>query len=80
MSSNGEAIILPDGAVKASYSGTNGSGCIALKAEGGAVLIKHSTRHELGAIAFTPHELAAFILGARDGEFDHLADFSAFAE
>lgn len=75
---NSNAIVLPDGAIKSSYSGQNGSGCIALKAEGGAVVVAHSVRPELGSVSFTPHELAAFILGARDGEFDHLADFSAF--
>ncbi|TQF05819.1 DUF397 domain-containing protein [Kitasatospora acidiphila] len=76
--SSSKAIVLPSGAIKSSHSGANGNGCVSLRADGDAVVIAHSVRPELGSVAFTPHELAAFILGVRDGEFDHLADFSEF--
>lgn len=54
---------------------SNPSGnCVELAAlPGGAGIAVRNSRHPDGpALIYTPDEIAAFILGARDGDFDNL--------
>jgi hypothetical protein len=39
---------------------------------GGGIAVRNSRDPEGPALIYTPDEIAAFILGARDGDFDHL--------
>ena len=39
---------------------------------GAGIAIRNSRDPEGPALIYTPEEIAAFILGARDGDFDHL--------
>lgn len=36
------------------------------------VVVRHSTNRDGDVLQYTPAEWRAFILGAKDGEFDHL--------
>ena len=58
--------------IKASASDSNGS-CVELRRNGDKIELRDS-KHPDGSILkdFTSSELAAFIDGARRGEFDHL--------
>jgi Domain of unknown function (DUF397) len=59
---------------KSSYSYSNGS-CVEAGpcACGGDVLVRDTKDREGPVLRFTPAEWAAFIDGAKAGEFDHLA-------
>jgi uncharacterized protein DUF397 len=57
--------------VKSSRSGSAGH-CVELAEMGGGVALRHSKDKQRGAFVFTADEMAAFIQGAKDGEFDHL--------
>jgi hypothetical protein len=61
-----------DGWVKAQASNANGGSCVELapNPEGGAFL--RDSKLPGVALMYTRPELAAFIQGARNGEFDHL--------
>ncbi|MFG2311985.1 DUF397 domain-containing protein [Streptomyces sp. NPDC048566] len=58
--------------VKSSHSNAEGN-CVevASLAEGG-VAVRNSRDPEGPALVYTPAEVAAFLAGAKDGEFDHL--------
>jgi Domain of unknown function (DUF397) len=38
----------------------------------GSIAVRNSRDPDGPALVYTAHEIAAFILGARDGDFDHL--------
>ncbi len=60
--------------IKASRSGGNGD-CVELRNREGGIEVRDSKAGASGAILrFTPAEFAAFLDGARRGEFDHLLD------
>jgi hypothetical protein len=60
--------------IKATRSGSGGS-CVQLRTWEGVVEVRDNKAGESGAILrFTPAEFAAFLDGARKGEFDHLLD------
>jgi hypothetical protein len=60
--------------IKASRSGGDGN-CVELRTRDGDVEVRDSKAGESGPILrFTPAEFAAFLDGARKGEFDHLID------
>ncbi|WP_344117794.1 DUF397 domain-containing protein [Streptomyces blastmyceticus] len=55
---------------KSSYS-TDGNECIELARSAGVVLMRESDTPDL-IVTTTPVKLRAFLLGAKNGEFDHL--------
>ncbi|WP_406283618.1 DUF397 domain-containing protein [Embleya sp. NBC_00896] len=57
--------------IKASASNQNGT-CVELAAVADGVAMRDSKNLELPALRYTREELAAFIAGAKAGEFDHL--------
>jgi len=58
--------------VKSSFSGNNGA-CVELAAlDEDQIGVRNSNRPEAGMVIFTHAELAAFLAGAKAGEFDHL--------
>jgi Domain of unknown function (DUF397). len=58
---------------KSRHSNPNGN-CVevARLPDGAGVAIRNSRDPDGPALIYTNEEIAAFILGARDGEFDHL--------
>ncbi|GAA3598379.1 DUF397 domain-containing protein [Kineosporia mesophila] len=61
--------------IKATKSGNNGD-CVELGASEGnaSVVYLRDSKNKQGAVlALAPSEIAAFIDGAKKGEFDHLA-------
>jgi hypothetical protein len=59
--------------IKSSHSG-NTNACVEVAlAPDGDILVRNSNRPGAGTIGFTPQEWKAFLTGAKDGEFDHLA-------
>ncbi|MFE9960025.1 DUF397 domain-containing protein [Micromonospora sp. NPDC005299] len=40
--------------------------------DGGGIAVRNSRHPEGPALIYTVDEIAAFVLGARDGDFDHL--------
>jgi hypothetical protein len=50
---------------------SGGSSCVEVKADCGAVLVRHSQDPDV-VLRFTAAEFAAFLHGARAGEFDGL--------
>ncbi len=59
--------------IKSSFSGHNGN-CVELAAlDEDRIGVRNSKRPEVGTVTFTQAELAAFLAGAKAGEFDHLA-------
>jgi hypothetical protein len=57
--------------IKASASNQNGA-CVELAAVADGVAMRDSKNPDLPALRYTREELAAFIAGAKAGEFDHL--------
>ncbi|WP_439676101.1 DUF397 domain-containing protein [Embleya sp. MST-111070] len=57
--------------IKASASDQNGT-CVELADMAGGVAMRDSKNPDLPALRYTRDELAAFIAGAKAGEFDHL--------
>ncbi|MGH9151148.1 MAG: DUF397 domain-containing protein [Acidimicrobiales bacterium] len=57
---------------KSSYSGQNGD-CVELADLGATVAVRDSKDPTGPVLAFTRTELAAFLAGAKAGEFDDLA-------
>ncbi|GAA1273176.1 hypothetical protein GCM10009609_40330 [Pseudonocardia aurantiaca] len=45
--------------------------CVELAADGDLVAVRHSRNPQV-VIHYSPAEFAAFLQGAKDGEFDHL--------
>ena len=59
--------------IKAVRSGSNGQ-CVEMRRAGGAVEVRDSKHADDGPVLrFTPAEWAAWLDGAKSGEFDHLA-------
>ncbi|MFF3501234.1 DUF397 domain-containing protein [Streptomyces sp. NPDC003247] len=58
--------------IKSSHSNAEGN-CVELAVlEGGGVAVRNSRDPEGPALVYTPAEVAAFVAGAKGGEFDHL--------
>ncbi|MFJ4621803.1 DUF397 domain-containing protein [Streptomyces sp. NPDC088812] len=58
--------------IKSSHSNAEGN-CVELAVlEGGDVAVRNSRDPEGPALVYTPAEVAAFVAGAKGGEFDHL--------
>ncbi|MFH8798557.1 DUF397 domain-containing protein [Streptomyces sp. NPDC017936] len=57
---------------KSSHSNAEGN-CVELAVlEGGGVAMRNSRDPDGPALVYTPAEVAAFLAGAKGGEFDHL--------
>ena len=56
---------------KSGRSGAAGH-CVELAEVGGSVALRHSKAPRQGAFLFSREEIGAFVLGAKDGDFDHL--------
>ena len=55
------------------WSGGNGGSCVeAMKLADGRDALRQSTDPDGPALIYTAAEVAAFLAGAKDGEFDHL--------
>ncbi|GIE94066.1 DUF397 domain-containing protein [Paractinoplanes rishiriensis] len=66
------ADIAPDTVwTKSGRSGSAGH-CVELAQLDAGVALRHSKAPDQGALVFTPAEMSAFVLGAKDGDFDHL--------
>lgn len=62
--------------IKSSHSNAEGN-CVEVAAlADGGVALRNSRDPEGPALVYTRAELAAFLAGAKDGEFDHLAGTS----
>ncbi|MFF1439184.1 DUF397 domain-containing protein [Streptomyces sp. NPDC058295] len=58
--------------IKSSHSNAEGN-CVEVAAlAGGGVALRNSRDPDGPALVYTPAEVAAFVAGAKDGEFDHL--------
>lgn len=57
--------------IKATASNQNGT-CVELAALTEGVAVRDSKNPDLPALRYTREELAAFLAGAKAGEFDHL--------
>jgi Domain of unknown function (DUF397) len=67
------AIVSPDGWIKARASGTNGGNCVEMMAlQDGGIDVRDSKNPNGVRLHFTKAEFAAWLDGARKGEFDHL--------
>ena len=56
---------------KASYSGTNGGGCVEVATSTDRHIgVRDSKNPDGGILVFNPGEWSAFVEGVRDGEFD----------
>jgi hypothetical protein len=57
---------------KSHYSNPSGN-CVELaQVPGGGIAVRNSRHPEGPALVYTRAEIEAFLLGARDGDFDHL--------
>jgi hypothetical protein len=58
--------------VKSRHSNAEGN-CVEIAAlSGGDIALRNSRDPDGPALVYTPAEVAAFVAGAKDGEFDHL--------
>lgn len=58
--------------IKSSHSNAEGN-CVEVAAlDGGGLAMRNSRDPDGPALVYTPAEVAAFLAGAKDGEFDHL--------
>lgn len=57
---------------KSSFSGAQGN-CVEIAPTADGVLVRNSNRPDEATIHYTKAELAAFLAGAKAGEFDNLA-------
>jgi hypothetical protein len=57
---------------KSRYSNPNGNCVEIAKLPGGDIAVRNSRDPEGPALIYTPAEIAAFLLGAKDGEFDSM--------
>ncbi len=56
---------------KASYSASNGGGCVEVADHDGMILVRDTKDHGRGPVhRYTPGEWRAFVAGVRNGEFD----------
>jgi hypothetical protein len=60
--------------VKSSRSGGNGDVCVRVMRIRGGAAVDDSKSPERPALRYTNEEMRAFILAAKDGEFDFLLD------
>jgi hypothetical protein len=58
--------------VKASRSGGNAQ-CVEMRRAGDAIEVRHSRHPDGPTLRYTSGEFAAWLDGAKKGEFDHLA-------
>jgi hypothetical protein len=59
--------------IKSSRSNEGGTNCVELATFDGNVLVRDSKLGDASPVlTFTPAEVAAFLAGAKDSEFDHL--------
>ena len=67
------AAALPDVAWQKSKRSNPSGNCVELAPlPGGGIAVRNSRDPNGPALIYTPEEIAAFILGARDGDFDDL--------
>lgn len=58
--------------IKSRHSNAEGN-CVEVAAlVGGSIALRNSRDPDGPALVYTPAEVAAFLAGAKDGEFDHL--------
>ncbi|MGW0580352.1 DUF397 domain-containing protein [Streptomyces sp. NPDC002920] len=57
---------------KSSHSNAEGNCVEVAPLDGGGVALRNSRDPDGPALVYTPAEIAAFLAGAKDGEFDHL--------
>lgn len=57
---------------KSRYSNAEGNCVEVATLPGGGVALRNSRDPDGPALVYTPAEIAAFLSGAKDGEFDHL--------
>ena len=57
---------------KSSHSNPNGECVQVAKLSDGQIAMRNSRNPAEGVLLFTPGEMSAFVLGAKDGEFDDL--------
>ncbi|MFS8204189.1 DUF397 domain-containing protein [Streptomyces sp. CWNU-52B] len=57
--------------IKSRYSNAEGN-CVEVARIDGGIAVRNSRHPEGPALVYTSAELAAFLAGAKDGEFDHL--------
>ena len=56
---------------KASYSASNGGGCVEVADHDGMILVRDTKDHGQGPVhRYTPQKWRAFIAGVRNGEFE----------
>jgi hypothetical protein len=60
--------------IKATASGSNGGDCVEQRVHDGVVEVRDSKDRSGPVLRFTAAEFAAWLDGARRGEFDHLLD------
>ncbi|MFF9275929.1 DUF397 domain-containing protein [Streptomyces griseosporeus] len=58
--------------IKSRYSNAEGNCVEVATLPGGGVALRNSRDPDGPALVYTPAEVAAFLAGAKDGEFDHL--------
>ncbi|MFD3736181.1 DUF397 domain-containing protein [Streptomyces sp. NPDC058632] len=58
--------------IKSRHSNAEGNCVEVAPLEDGGVAMRNSRDPDGPALVYTPAELAAFLAGAKDGEFDHL--------
>ncbi|MFE2262240.1 DUF397 domain-containing protein [Streptomyces griseosporeus] len=58
--------------MKSRYSNAEGNCVEVATLPGGGVALRNSRDPDGPALVYTPAEVAAFLAGAKDGEFDHL--------
>jgi hypothetical protein len=58
--------------IKSTHSAATSTQLPSAALDGGGVALRNSRDPEGPALVYTPAEVAAFLAGAKDGEFDHL--------
>ncbi|MCW7941247.1 transcriptional regulator [Streptomyces hygroscopicus] len=66
------ASALDAGWIKSRHSNAEGNCVEVAPLANGAIAIRNSRDPDGPALVYTPSEVAAFLAGAKDGEFDHL--------
>jgi hypothetical protein len=59
--------------IKSSFSGPTGGNCVEVRGHAGQIEVRDTKQHGNGpSLRFTSAEFAAWVDGAKQGEFDHL--------